>query len=105
MHSAVGAEPRMSVIGSQLMATRSSAVSAGFGAPRVSQTMSPTVSSLPAPYFALQTTASPSQVHCASWKHWHEHWSIGASVQSMSDTLVVTTPMFFMQTGLHSKRV
>merc|ERR550514_573783 len=54
---------------------------------------------------ALHTTESPSQVHCASWKHLHEHWSIGADAQSVSDTFVVTTPVFFMQIGLHSKSV
>ena len=37
-HCAVGAEPRISVTGSQKLARRSSATSAGFGAPRVSQT-------------------------------------------------------------------
>ena len=39
-HCAVGAEPRISVTGSHEDATRSSAMEAGFGAPRVSQTLS-----------------------------------------------------------------
>ena len=55
-HCAVGAEPRISVTGSHTEATRSSAVDAGFSAPRVSQTLSPTVFSSPMPNFALQTT-------------------------------------------------
>jgi hypothetical protein len=100
-HCAVGDEPRISVFGSQEDATRSSAVDAGFGAPRVSQTLSPTVFSSPAPSFALQTTDAPSHVHCASWKHLHAHWSIGAAEQRESATLVVVTPVFFKQIGLH----
>jgi len=63
--SAVGAEPRISVMGSHCEAMRSSAMEVGFGAPRVSQTLSPTVSRSPAPYLALQTMESPSQVHWA----------------------------------------
>merc|ERR1719335_1340646 len=93
MHSAVGAEPRMSLMGSHSEANLSSAVDTGFFTPypaRVSQTLSPTTSRSPSPYFALQTTASPSHVHCASWKHLHEHMSSGAAVQSVSDTFVVT---------------
>ena len=38
-HCAVGAEPRISVTGSHTEATRSSAMDAGFVAPRVSQTL------------------------------------------------------------------
>mgnify|MGYP002881076381 CR=1 FL=1 len=73
---------------------------AGFAAPRVSQTLSPTVFSSPMPNFALQTTDDPSHVHCASWKHLHEHWSIGAAEHKESATFVVVTPIFFMQIGL-----
>merc|ERR1719235_776402 len=104
-HSDVGDDPRISVTGSQVDATRSSAVDAGFTAPRVSQTLSPTVFSSPAPTLALHTTLSPSHAHCASWKHLHEHWSIGADAQSVSDTFIVTTPVVFMQIGLHSNKV
>lgn len=85
-HCAVGAEPRISVTGSHEDATRSSAMEAGFGAPRVSQTLSPTVFSSPMPNFALQTTDDPSHVHCASWKHLHAHWSIGAAEHKESAT-------------------
>ena len=34
----------------------------------------------------------------------HEHWSIGADAQSVSDTFDVTTPIFFMQIGLYIER-
>merc|ERR1719440_128383 len=47
--AAVGADPRISVTGSQVEATRSSSADAGFGAPRISQTLSPTVSRSPSP--------------------------------------------------------
>ena len=63
----VGASPRISVIGVHSEAMRSSFVDAGFFAPRISQTLSPTVSSLPAPSFAMHTTPYVAlQVHCAS---------------------------------------
>ena len=48
----------------------------------------------------ILSPSDPSHVHCASWKHLHAHWSIGAAEHKESATFVVVTPVFFKQIGL-----